>query len=108
MSIYSDAGGYGSVPISGEILFSIQYDNIAGVFDVHVSKAKNIAVAPYGRKRLLRFKLTWSNAPRKSQESKNCFSTPMVLPSLASGSAISLTNTEPQPKISVLPSKQKR
>ncbi len=45
MSIYSDAGGYGSVPISGEILFSIQYDNIAGVFDVHVSKAKNIAVA---------------------------------------------------------------
>ena len=43
LSIYSDAGGYGSVPISGEMLFSIKYDNIAGVFEVHVQKAKGIA-----------------------------------------------------------------
>ncbi|XP_065056875.1 uncharacterized protein LOC135685055 isoform X8 [Rhopilema esculentum] len=69
LSIYSDAGGYGSVPVSGEILFSIQYDNIAGVFEVHVQKAKNIAAVnkktrasdPYVKTYLL---------PDKSKESK--------------------------------------
>eukprot|EP00794_Sanderia_malayensis_P000447 gene447-1088_t len=69
MSIYSDAGGYGSVPISGEMLFSIQYDNIAGVFEVYVGKAKNIAAAnrkshfsdPYVKTYLL---------PDKSKDSK--------------------------------------
>ena len=45
LSIYSDAGGYGHIPISGEILFSIKYDNVAGVFEVNLQKAKNLAAA---------------------------------------------------------------
>eukprot|EP00112_Aurelia_sp_Birch-Aquarium-sp1_P021907 Seg60.3 transcript_id=Seg60.3/GoldUCD/mRNA.D3Y31 product="Synaptotagmin-like protein 4" protein_id=Seg60.3/GoldUCD/D3Y31 len=69
LSIYSDAGGYGSVPISGEMLFSIQYDNMSGVFEIHVQKAKNIAAVnkktrasdPYVKTYLL---------PDKSKDSK--------------------------------------
>ena len=79
-----------------------------GAGQVHLlGKGKNIAVALYGRKRLLLFKLTWSNAPRKSQESSTCFLTPMALPSLASESAISPANTGLPPRISALPLKQK-
>lgn len=44
LSLYSMAGGeHGSLTITGELLFSVKYDDLSGIFSISIEKAKGIA-----------------------------------------------------------------
>ncbi|OCT66022.1 synaptotagmin-like protein 4 [Xenopus laevis] len=43
MSIYSEAGDFGNVIITGEIIFSINYDAKVQILNVHVKECRNLA-----------------------------------------------------------------
>ncbi|XP_063287958.1 synaptotagmin-like protein 4 [Pelobates fuscus] len=43
MSIYSEAGDFGNVVITGEIMFSLKYDAKVQIFTIHVKECRNLA-----------------------------------------------------------------
>lgn len=43
LSLYSNAGGDGNLTVTGEILFSVKYDDLSGIFSVNIEKAKGLA-----------------------------------------------------------------
>ncbi|KAM8952549.1 synaptotagmin-like protein 4 [Pelodytes ibericus] len=43
ISIYSEAGDYGNVIVTGEIIFSLKYDAKTHLFSIHVKECRNLA-----------------------------------------------------------------
>uniref|UniRef100_A0A7M5V2V8 Uncharacterized protein n=1 Tax=Clytia hemisphaerica TaxID=252671 RepID=A0A7M5V2V8_9CNID len=44
LSLYSMAGGeHGNLTITGELLFSVKYDDLSGIFSINIEKAKGLA-----------------------------------------------------------------
>jgi len=44
LSLYSMAGGdHGNLTITGELLFSVKYDELSGIFSINIEKAKGLA-----------------------------------------------------------------
>ena len=52
-SYYSDAGdiAYSTVPVTGEVLFGVNYNYKTGMLEIAVKQCKNIAVADTKRNR---------------------------------------------------------
>ncbi|MBN3287987.1 SYTL4 protein, partial [Polyodon spathula] len=51
MSIYSEAGDYSNVEVTGEIVFSLRYDQIAQVLSIFIKECHNLAYGDEARKR---------------------------------------------------------
>ncbi|RXM97638.1 Synaptotagmin-like protein 4 [Acipenser ruthenus] len=51
MSIYSEAGDYSNVEVTGEIVFSLRYDQSAQVLSVFIKECHNLAYGDEARKR---------------------------------------------------------
>ncbi|MEE6507996.1 hypothetical protein FKM82_018173 [Ascaphus truei] len=43
MSIYSEAGDFGNVIVTGEIMFSLKYDEKVQILNIHVKECRNLA-----------------------------------------------------------------
>ena len=52
-SVYSAAGGgrYGTVAVTGEVLFSISYNYKAGAMEVYIKECRNLAPVDVKRSR---------------------------------------------------------
>lgn len=51
MSIYSEAGDYSNVEVTGEIVFSLRYDQSAQVLSIFIKECHNLAYGDEARKR---------------------------------------------------------
>uniref|UniRef100_UPI00358E0E55 synaptotagmin-like protein 1 isoform X5 n=1 Tax=Myxine glutinosa TaxID=7769 RepID=UPI00358E0E55 len=69
MSLYSEAGDYGNVPITGEVEFALRYNDRSNELLVHISRCRDLAAANEKKKRSDAYVKTYL-LPDRSRHSK--------------------------------------
>ena len=60
-SYYSDAGegNYGKIPVTGEVLFGLDYNYKNNIFEIHVKQCRDLAVVDTKKKRSDPYVIQW-------------------------------------------------